>query len=270
MFAGSTVIIALLSLLVAGIPIVTALGYTAAIVVAARDAGRHHAAAGDARPARPADQQRARLERQRPGAPDQNDGVWHRWAEPSAATRGRRSSARVAILLVLAIPVLSLDLGQTDDGAAAKGSKTRESYDALTSGFGAGVNGPLLVAVRLSQPATNDQASLDKLKQKDQQQQQTVDAGKAAPPTQQQQAQQQQQEQFLATPASDPRLQTLRTDMQNTSDVASVSQPSVNDAGTAAVYRVTSESAPSDDATATLVEHAARRRSCRRPRRARA
>ena len=109
------------------------------------------------------------------------------------------------------------------------------------------------MAVRLSQPATNDQASLDKLKQKEQQQQQTVDAGKAAPPTQQQQAQQQQQEQFLATPASDPRLQTLRTDMQNTSDVASVSQPSVNDAGTAAVYRVTSESAPSDDATATLV-----------------
>src|SRR5262249_62194607 len=32
-FAGTTVIIALLSLLVAGIPIVTALGYTAAIVV---------------------------------------------------------------------------------------------------------------------------------------------------------------------------------------------------------------------------------------------
>ena len=179
-----------------------------------------------------------RIWKERPAA-EQKEGVWHRWARAVSRHPWTAIVSSVAILLVLAIPALSLDLGQTDDGAAAKGSKTRESYDALTRGFGAGVNGPLLVAVRLSQPATNDQASLDKLKQKDQQQQQTVDAGKAAPPTQQQQAQQQQQEQFLATPASDPRLQTLRTDMQNTSDVASVTQPSVNDAGTAAVYRVT-------------------------------
>ena len=250
-FAGSTVIIALLSLLVAGIPIVTALGYTAAIVVLiAMLAGITllPAMLGLLGPRINS----GRIWKERPAA-EQKEGVWHRWARAVSRHPWTAIVSSVAILLVLAIPALSLDLGQTDDGAAAKGSKTRESYDALTSGFGAGVNGPLLVAVRLSQPATNDQASLDKLKQKEQQQQQTVDAGKAAPPTQQQQAQQQQQEQFLATPASDPRLQTLRADMQNTADVASVSQPSVNDAGTAAVYRVTSKSAPSDDATATLV-----------------
>ena len=44
-FAGCTVVVALVSLAVAGIPLVSALGYTAAVAVGHRGAGRDHAAA---------------------------------------------------------------------------------------------------------------------------------------------------------------------------------------------------------------------------------
>src|SRR5262249_23647762 len=111
-----------------------------------------------------------------------------------------------------------------------------------------------LVAVQLQQPAKNDQASLDNLKQQQQQQQAAVAAGQASPPTQQQQDQQKQQEQFLSSPAADPRVPTPKNRQAKNPDVASPGEPSVNDGGTAAVYRVTSTSAPSDDATATLVD----------------
>ena len=62
---------------------------------------------------------------------------------------------------------------------------------------------------------------------------------------QSQEDQTKQQEDFLKTTASDPRLQDLRTDMQKTSGVKSVTQPLVNDNGDAAVYTVISDYAPS-------------------------
>jgi putative drug exporter of the RND superfamily len=206
-FAGGTVIIALLSLLVAGIPIVTSLGYTSAIVVALAMLAAitllpamlgllgHRINSGRVTG--------------RTGAPDSHAGGWHRWAELVSRHPWTSIVAALVILLVLAIPVLSLELGQTDDAAAAPGTETRESYDAMTAGFGAGLNGPLLIAVDLSKPATS---------------------------------------------ASDPRLQSLHDAIAKTTDVGSVSAASVNDAGTAAVYRVISKSAPSSDATVTLVD----------------
>ena len=52
-FAGGTVVIALVSLLVAGIPLVTSLGYASAVRGGDRGARRDHAAAGAARAGRP-------------------------------------------------------------------------------------------------------------------------------------------------------------------------------------------------------------------------
>ena len=175
-FAGGTVIIALLSLLVAGIPIVTTLGYTSAIVVLiAVLAGITLLPAmlgllGHAHPQRTALEGAA-------GRGAEGGRLAPLGARPSAGHPWMAIVESVAILLVLAIPVLSLTSARPTTARPRRARKTRESYDALTRGFGAGVNGPLLVAVRLSQPATNDQASLDKLKQKDQQQQQTVARG---------------------------------------------------------------------------------------------
>ena len=65
-FAGFTVVIALCSLAFAGIPLVSTLGFTAAIAVVIAVARGDHAAAGDAGGARPADQLAARAVRQDP------------------------------------------------------------------------------------------------------------------------------------------------------------------------------------------------------------
>ena len=92
-FAGCTVIIALLSLLVAGIPIVTSLGYTAgarrrvAIIAAITLMPAMLGLVG------------ARIERaglHRAARPRPSAGAWHRWAEGISAIPGPPSSWRSA------------------------------------------------------------------------------------------------------------------------------------------------------------------------------
>jgi RND superfamily putative drug exporter len=70
-----------------------------------------------------------------------------------------------------------------------------------------------------------------------------------------QQANQQlaQEKKQVDNPASDPRLQTMQKDLQNTKGVKSVSPPLVNKQGTAAVYTLIATTAPSDLATEDLV-----------------
>src|SRR5665811_618657 len=51
----------------------------------------------------------------------------------------------VAILGVVAIPAVGMSLGMPDGGAANADTATRQSYDAISEGFGAGFNGPLLI-----------------------------------------------------------------------------------------------------------------------------
>jgi RND superfamily putative drug exporter len=66
-----------------------------------------------------------------------------------------------AIMLALASPVLGLRLGNSDAGNDRAGQTTRKAYDLLSRGFGKGFNGPLLVAVKLS--AKGDTAVLPRL-----------------------------------------------------------------------------------------------------------
>jgi RND superfamily putative drug exporter len=288
MFAGGTVIIALVSLLVAGIPLVTTLGYTAAIVVLIAVIAATTllpAVLGVLGP---------RINALKiPGLKHPHDRKphgWRRWALFIARHPWTSMAVAVVILFVLAFPIRNLTLGQTDNSAAAKGTQTRMNYDAITHGFGAGQNGPMLVAVSLSDPAKNDQKQLDDVEQqqkdaeKKQQQQAQDDITKetqqlVAQGVPQQQAQQQatqdvneqqkkdndsqsskdqqeqtqQQEDFLKSTASDPRLQDLRTDMEKTPGVKSVTQPLVNDSGDAAVYTVISDYAPSSQKTVDVV-----------------
>ena len=56
----------------------------------------------------------------------------------------------LAILLLLASPVLALRLGSSDAGNNPTSFTSRRAYDLLTQGFGPGFNGPLLIAVDLS------------------------------------------------------------------------------------------------------------------------
>ncbi|MFV2118782.1 MMPL family transporter [Streptomyces sp. Act-28] len=77
-------------------------------------------------------------------------------AASNAGTRWARFVLRrpVAVLLVgvvglgaLAVPAASLEMGLPDDGAQPTSTTQRRAYDLLSEGFGPGSNGPLMVVV---------------------------------------------------------------------------------------------------------------------------
>ena len=53
----------------------------------------------------------------------------------------------VLIMLIFAVPVTQLRLGQPDDGNQPEGKLQRIAYDRLSAAFGAGSNGPFIIAV---------------------------------------------------------------------------------------------------------------------------
>jgi RND superfamily putative drug exporter len=154
-FAGLTVIIALLGLLVVGIPFLSVMGVGAAVAVLI--------AIGIATTLLPAflGLAKGRL------APKAGSRSWKRAQISTDGTESTSMGMRwvkgvmkrpvlatlgvIAILGTLAIPALSLDLNLPDGGSQPKGSTQREAYDLVTEGFGAGYNGPLVVAVDITQ-----------------------------------------------------------------------------------------------------------------------
>ncbi|HEY8083370.1 MAG TPA: MMPL family transporter [Solirubrobacterales bacterium] len=144
-FAGFTVVIALCSLAFAGIPLVSTLGFTAAIavVVAVIAATTLLPAMLGALGPR-IDSLRIKLGKTHPD--DKQPHGWRRWAEGVSKRPWRSAIAALAVLIVLAIPILELELGQNDISALPKSTTSRQAYDGLNEGFGPGVIGPLLIA----------------------------------------------------------------------------------------------------------------------------
>jgi putative drug exporter of the RND superfamily len=154
-FAGGTVTIALVSLAVANIPLVTTMGLMAAIaVVIAVLAALTLLPAGLAIAGPHINSLRVRRAHRdvRPDA-DTREGLWSRWANLIAAHPLLAGLTALAILLPLMIPLLSLNLGQQDTAALSTSTTARKAYDLITDSFGPGVNGPLIVAVSLGSPA---------------------------------------------------------------------------------------------------------------------
>ena len=271
-FAGSTVIVALCSLALAKIPIVTALGISAAAVVLVAVLAALTllpallAILGERINALP-----VHLGRKRAPGDDKPHG-WARWARWIAARPWLAVVVSVAVLAVLTAPVLDLRLGQEDNGQLPTSTTVRRSYDLLRQGFGVGTNGPFLLAVSFAKPAHNDQAKLDQLKRQQQQEQaaekQAVEQGeesgltpqeaeqqaKAQEPSAAQQKKEAEQEEFLRATASDPDLVKLENQISKTPGVKSVSEAKVDSSGKAAVFTVTPKDAPSSEATQDLVE----------------
>ncbi|MEW2490619.1 MMPL family transporter [Streptomyces sp. NPDC048411] len=65
------------------------------------------------------------------------------------------------VMLVLALPTFALHLGSSDQGNNAASSTTRQAYDLLADGFGPGVNGPLTIAAQLD--GADDRLAMDGL-----------------------------------------------------------------------------------------------------------
>ncbi len=164
-FAGCTVTIALLSLLVAGIPLVTTMGEMAAIAVVVAVIAALTllpAILGALGP-------RIESLRVRPHVTEAQarQGLWAKWANEIAKVPVVALVVALAILIPLMIPLFSLTLGQQDTGALSTSTTARQAYDLMAKNFGPGSNGPLLIAVSLKSPAQSTSDSRLTTLQKD-------------------------------------------------------------------------------------------------------
>ncbi|MCX5391239.1 MMPL family transporter [Streptomyces sp. NBC_00094] len=153
-FAGLTVVIALVGLAVVNIPMLTKMGFAAAgtVVIAVLIALTLIPAllgfAGDKVVGR----------KVRKGTAKVDD-------KPNGGTRWARFVIRRPLMVLLvgviglgaiAVPAASLEMGLPDDGVKPTSTTERRAYDTLSDGFGPGFNGPLLVVV------DGDKATADK------------------------------------------------------------------------------------------------------------
>ncbi|MDX2540710.1 MMPL family transporter [Streptomyces sp. WI04-05B] len=148
--SGCTVIVALAGLSVSGVSFIGLLGVAAAVTVVSAVAG-----ALTLVPAllgligHRVDRYRVR----RPIAEAADDdvaeghGTWHRYAQRVERRPWWFLAGGVVTVLVLAIPVLSIQLGHIGDGADPKSFTDRRAYDIIAQSFGPGANGPLTVVI---------------------------------------------------------------------------------------------------------------------------
>lgn len=163
--AGSTVMVALLSLFLIGIPFVSALGLASAITVAAT-----MLAAVTLLPALLAvfggKLDRLRIRTLRFDHADDQGSGWHRWTRRIQRRPWPYLVSATVVLLILAAPLLSIRLGTSDGGSAPSDSTARRSYDIVAEEFGPGWTGPLLVTAEYptATSPTQAQAWLDELR----------------------------------------------------------------------------------------------------------
>ncbi len=156
LFAGTTVCIALLGLLVLRVSFLDGLAISAAIGVALT-----MLAAVSLLPALLgylglrvlSRRQRQELAAMSPGAAADESGFWYRWAR--AIQRRPLPVALLAVVVMgtIAAPFFSIRLGSSDQGNDPTSMTTRRAYDLLAQGFGAGFNGPLQVVAAVPSPA---------------------------------------------------------------------------------------------------------------------
>jgi RND superfamily putative drug exporter len=148
-FAGGTVVIAILGLAVAGLPFMTAAGVATSVVVGIMVVGSVTllpallGLAGH------------RINGFRRKTPSASVGSgWRRWGEHVSRKAWVYAIGVTLSLLALTAPVLSLQLGFPDEGTLPETRTERRAYDLVAAGFGPGINGPLLIAVDISEDAS--------------------------------------------------------------------------------------------------------------------
>jgi RND superfamily putative drug exporter len=223
--AGSTVVISILGLYIAGVSFVGSLGLAAAVVVAVTmlaaltlvpafmGAARGNVRALTARlRARQAGVSVRQQAKQTAAATQEHHehGAFARWGRKVSGRPWPWAVLSVAVLVVLAIPLFSIMLGQPDNGTNPTSDSSRRAYDLLSQGFGVGVNGPLTVVVQLPKQSSSANQTL---------------------------------------------LSDMQKDISGTAGVASVSPSSVNSAGNTAIFNVIPTTRPQAETTTKLVTH---------------
>ncbi|GAB3279710.1 MMPL family transporter [Kineosporia babensis] len=137
LFAGATVVIALLGLAVAGVPMLTVMGLSAAaavtvaVLVALTLVPALLAYCGE----------RLRPQQRRPETTNASE----RWVKGASRRPWLTVVAGIAALAFLAVPAADLELALPDNSTAAAESTERKTYDIVEEKFGPGANGPLMV-----------------------------------------------------------------------------------------------------------------------------
>ncbi len=88
-------------------------------------------------------------------------GFWFRWSRGVQRRPWLAALLSGGLLIALCIPTLSLRLGTNDAGTNPAGTTTREAYDLLAEGFGPGFNGPFQIVAAL--PQKGDDSALVEL-----------------------------------------------------------------------------------------------------------
>jgi RND superfamily putative drug exporter len=86
---------------------------------------------------------------------DEN-GWWFRWSRRIQRRPWVAALLAGALLIALCIPTLSLRLGTNDAGTDPAGTTTREAYDLLAEGFGPGFNGPFQIVAALPEKGNDE------------------------------------------------------------------------------------------------------------------
>ena len=147
-FAGGTVVVAILGLLVAGIPFVTGGGVAISamvLVMVLASVTLLPALLGLA-----GHRINGRRRRVDEGAHRPSAG-WYRWGAHVTRNPTAYLVGGAVLMTALAAPVLALDLGFPDDGTKPESRTERRAYDLIADGFGPGANGPLVIAVDISE-----------------------------------------------------------------------------------------------------------------------
>ena len=154
--AGVIVMVAIAGLLVIGVPFIGKLGLAAAIAVGAVVVSAITilpimiGALG--RWLKPKKAEHVRVSR-----------GFERWGERVTARPWLSILVGVVLLLIFAFPVLDMRLGLPDDGNQPTSRTQRVAYDELSNAFGAGSNGPFLIAVDVPKGASGNEAELKQL-----------------------------------------------------------------------------------------------------------
>jgi RND superfamily putative drug exporter len=162
-FAGATVCIALLGMLVLRLSFLNGVAVAASLTVlltVAASVTLLPALLSYIGPRALSRRERRRLAEHGP-RPELPTGLAARWSAFVERHPKLLGSLAVAVIALLALPTLSLHLGTSDQGNDPRTSTTRQAYDLLADGFGPGVNGPLTLVTRVDGAA--DELALDNL-----------------------------------------------------------------------------------------------------------
>ncbi|MEU2232080.1 MMPL family transporter [Streptomyces vietnamensis] len=162
-FAGATVCIALLGMLILRLGFLNGVAIAASLTVLLTVA-----ASVTLLPAllsfigmRALSRRERRTLAERGPQPELPTGLAARWSAFVERHPKLLGGIAVLVMAVLALPTLSLHLGTSDQGNSPATATTRKAYDLLADGFGPGVNGPLTLVAGLD--GADDRVALDQL-----------------------------------------------------------------------------------------------------------